>query len=56
MESKIVKYTFDRKSGLLLDKEVDDNEIRTVYLNSVVDMFCKGLIEYIDNKKEVERV
>lgn len=56
MESKIVKYTFDRKSGVLLDKEVSNNESRTVYLDSVIDIFCKGLREYIKNKEEVARV
>lgn len=52
MESKIIKCTFDRKTGMLLKEEVIRDEIRSIYIEPVIDIFLKGLIEYISNEKE----
>lgn len=56
MESKIIKCTFDRKTGMLLNEEVSRDETRSIYMELVIDIFLKGLIEYISNEKEDEWV
>ncbi|MBD7915427.1 hypothetical protein H9660_09725 [Clostridium sp. Sa3CUN1] len=56
MESKIIKCTFDRKTGVLLNEEVYRAENRSIYIDPVINILLKGLIEYINNKKEEERV
>lgn len=51
MEAKVIKYTFSRCDGELLDKEiVDEFEGKVIYLDGVVDILCNGLIDYINEK------
>jgi hypothetical protein len=52
MKARVVKYTFDRKTGELIDKELTD-ETKDVYIDGVVKVLCKELGEYISKKAEV---
>lgn len=56
MESKIIKCTFDRKTGMLLNEELIRDERRNIDIKPVIDILLKGLIEYISNEKEREWV
>lgn len=53
MKDKIVKYTFDRTSGEFLNSEVKEGETNNIYIDGVVDILCKGLMEYIDKEEDV---
>lgn len=57
MSTRIVSYTFDRKSGELLNQEIKAEVYsKPIYIEGVVNTLMKGLEEYIatsNNHKEV---
>lgn len=53
MDTKLVSYTFDRKSGELLNKEVKgDVDNKDFYIQGVVSALINGLEEYVNRKNE----
>lgn len=51
MKSKLIKCTFDRKTGMLLNEEVSKDETINIDIRPVIDILLKGLIEYIGNEE-----
>lgn len=49
-KGKIVKYTFDRNTGELIDKAIDEDRGEVeIYLQPVINILLKGLIQYIED-------